>query len=341
MSGPLRFLATPQAVVLITAFVFALILSAFNPNFFSLATVVDLVRNGLVTGIFAIGVVMVLASGGIDVSFTAIGVFALYATMKLIQTFGIDVGVISIAGVFAMGAVIGALLGLVNGILIGGLRLPTLIVTLGTLSLFRGAVLTFLGTVYITTVPSEIISFARTVLVRVQSPTGQMVPLPASALVLFGVAVLVAVVLNFTMFGRKIYAIGGSEESAARIGINVPRVKIAVYTIAGAIAGLAGITQMTLSRMANPFDLVGSELNVIAAVVLGGARIGGGYGTVGGTLIGVFVITMINTSLLAAGVPSYWQQVVVGCLIVLGTGLPIAVDRFARHRARLARPIAA
>jgi simple sugar transport system permease protein len=93
--------------------------------------------------------------------------------------------------------------------------------------------------------------------------------------------------------------------------------------------------------MANPFDLVGMELNVIAAVVLGGARITGGHGTITGTLIGVFVITMINTSLLMAGVPSYWQKVVVGVLIVLGTGLPIAIDRYVRHRERLSRPLAA
>ena len=98
---------------------------------------------------------------------------------------------------------------------------------------------------------------------------------------------------------------------------------------------------MTLSRMANPFDLVGMELNVIAAVVLGGARITGGHGTVTGTLLGVFVITMINTTLLMAGVPSYWQKVVIGCLIVVGTGLPIVIDRLARHRERIARPLGA
>ena len=337
-SGPMRVFSSPQGVVTITALAFALVLSLSNPAFFSTATLVDLARNSLVTGIFAIGVVMVLASGGIDVSFTAIGAFSLYATIKLLTAYGID---IPIAGVFAIGAVIGAALGLINGLLIGGLGLPTLIVTLGTLSLFRGALLTFLGTVYITTVPREIISFSRTVLVRVENAAGQMVSLPFSFLVLVGVAVMAAILMNGTMFGRKIYAIGGSEEAATRIGINVPRVKVLIYVISGAIAGLAGITQVTLARMANPFDLVGMELNVIAAVVLGGARITGGHGTITGTLIGVFVITMINTSLLMAGVPSYWQKVVVGLLIVLGTGLPIAIDRYVRHRERLARPLAA
>lgn len=333
-----RFLATPQGVVLVTAIVFALVLGLLNPAFFSPATLVDLLRNSLVTGIFALGVMMVLASGGIDVSCTAIGAFAMYATMKIILGIDIDVPIIVF---FALSALIGASLGLVNGVLIGGLGLPTLIVTLGTLNLFRGALLTFLGTVYITAVPREVIQFSRKVIVRLENAAGQMVLLPMSFTVLVGVAIAVAILMGYTLFGRKIYAIGGSEDAAERIGIKVKRVKIMIYVLAGAIAGLAGMTHVTLSRMANPFDLVGMELNVIAAVVLGGARITGGYGTVTGTLLGVFVITMINTTLLMAGVPSYWQKVVIGGLIVVGTGLPIVIDRLARHRERIARPLGA
>lgn len=168
-----------------------------------------------------------------------------------------------------------------------------------------------------------------------------MVSLPASFLVLVAVTIVLAIIMNFTVFGRKVYAIGGSEEAAQRIGIRIKRVKVLIYVIAGAIAGLAGMTHVTLSRMANPFDLVGMELNVIAAVVLGGARITGGHGTVLGTFLGVFVITMINTTLLMAGVPSYWQKFVIGCLIIVGTGLPIVIDRLAKHRQRLKRPLEA
>ncbi|MCD1645596.1 ABC transporter permease [Aurantimonas coralicida] len=327
-------LASPQGVVLIAAILFALVIGGFNPDFLSLATLVDLMRNSLVTGIFALGVMMVLASGGIDVSFTAIGAFAMYTTMTLVL--GIDIPM-PVVGLFVISALIGASLGLVNGLLIGGLGLPTLIVTLGTLSLFRGALLTFVGTTYITTVPRNVISFARTMILRMENAVGQLVSLPLSFVVLILAALAVGVLMNLTRFGRTIYAIGGSEEGARRIGINVSRVKIWIYVIAGTIAGLAGMTHMTLSRMANPFDLVGIELNVIAAVVLGGARISGGHGTVVGTLLGALVITMINTSLISAGVPSYWQKVVVGILIILGTGLPIVIDRFAKHRERLAR----
>lgn len=333
-----RALATPQGVVFLTALLFAVVLGIINPAFASTATVLDLLRNSLVTGIFALGVMMVLASGGIDVSHTAIGAFAMYATAKFIIGIDLDLPIIAY---FFMSAAIGAALGLLNGLLIGGLGLPTLIVTLGTLSLYRGALLTFVGTTYITSMPREVIGFSRTILLRLENAAGQMVSLPASFLVFVGLAVLLALIMNFTLFGRKIYAIGGSEEAAARIGIRIRRVKVLVYVLAGAIAGLAGMTHMTLARMANPFDLVGMELNVIAAVVLGGARITGGHGTVLGTLLGVFVITMINTTLLMAGVPSYWQNFVIGCLIIAGTGLPIVIERFTRHRERMSRPLAA
>lgn len=331
-----RLLATPQGVVFLTALAFALVLGFLNPAFFSTASLIDILRNSLVTGIFALGVMMVLASGGIDVSCTAIGAFSMYATMKIVLGLDVDVPIL---GFFLLSALIGAGLGLFNGLLIGGLGLPTLIVTLGTLSLYRGALLTFLGTTYITAVPREIISFSRSVLVRLENAAGQMVSLPRSFLVFAAVAAIVAIVMNLTLFGRKIYAIGGSEEAAERIGIKIKRVKVMIYVMAGAIAGLAGMTHVTLSRMANPFDLVGMELNVIAAVVLGGARITGGHGTVTGTLLGVFVIAMINTTLLMAGVPSFWQKVVIGCLIVVGTGLPIVIERVSRHRERIARPL--
>lgn len=334
MRRAVGLLTSPQGIVLVFALLFALGVGTINPGFLSAATIVDLLRNSLVTGIFALGVMMILASGGIDVSFTAIGAFAMYTTTVLIMGVDVDVPII---GYFVLSALIGGALGLVNGILIGGLGLPTLIVTLGTLSLIRGALLTFVGTTYITNVPREVISFARTVILRLENAVGQLVSLPLSFVVLVGVALFVAVLMNVTMFGRKIYAIGGSEEGARRIGIDVARVKVWIYVIAGGIAGLAGMTHMTLSRMANPFDLVGSELDVIAAVVLGGARIQGGHGTVAGTLIGALVITMINTSLLSAGVPSYWQKVVIGILIIVGTSLPILIEAYRKHNERLAR----
>ena len=328
-----RFLMSAQGIIVLTALVLVTGLTILNPVLLSPANLIDLSRNALVTGILAIGVMLVLASGGIDVSFTAIAAFSMYASVKLVVTSGSDwpIGIILI-----MSALIGAGLGLLNGLLIGGLGLPTLIVTLGTLSFFRGALLTFLGTTYIVNLPPQIDNFSRRNLLLLRNAAGQTASLPISFLIFVAVATLVWFLMNCTMTGRNIYGIGGTEEGARRIGINIFRVKVWVYVLAGAIAGLAGITHVTLARTANPFDIVGTELNVIAAVILGGARITGGYGGVGGTILGVFIITIINNSLILIGVPSYWQRGVVGCLILFGTSLPILASRL---RARVAGKI--
>ncbi len=326
-----RLAVSPQGIMLATGLTLALLFSILNPAFLSAPNLVDLLRNTIVTGIFAIGVMIVLAAGGIDVSFTAIGAFALYATCKLLLVSGVH---LPIAAIFAIGISIGAALGLVNGLLIGLLGLPTLIVTLATLSLFRGALLTFVGTLYYGTLPAEMVAYSRQPLLAFHLANGRLVQLPMAFLNFALVAALASFLLGGTMLGRKIYALGGSEEAAERIGIDVQRVKLAVFMLAGGIAGFAGVTHVTLIRIANPFDLVGSELNVIAAVVLGGGRITGGYGTVSGTVIGVLVITMINSSLLLIGVPTYWQRLVVGLLILAGTGLPIAIERINARRAR-------
>ena len=177
MRRAVQLLASPQGIVLVFALLFALGVGTINPGFLSAATIVDLLRNSIVTGIFALGVMMILASGGIDVSFTAIGAFAMYTTTVLIMGVDLDIPII---GYFVVSALIGAALGFVNGILIGGLGLPTLIVTLGTLSFIRGALLTFVGTTYITNVPREVIGFARTVILRLENAVGQLVSLPLS-----------------------------------------------------------------------------------------------------------------------------------------------------------------
>lgn len=134
-------------------------------------------------------------------------------------------------------------------------------------------------------------------------------------------AIVIALILSKTMFGRSIYAIGGDTESAHRAGINVKRTQICVYVIAGTLAATAGMVYMILGRSANPQELVGHELDIIAAVVLGGASIFGGRGSVRGTILGVLLVQLINNSLILIGVPSAWQRAAVGLLLVAGVGI--------------------
>ena len=309
---------------------FCALAAASDPNFLSLPTLFDLLRAGIVLGIFAVGVMVVLVSGGIDVSFTAIAAFALYATTLGLMTHAPD---LPWPLAFGVAMAIGAGLGAINGLFIAGLGLPTLIVTLGTLSIFRGFLLTFVGSRLISNLPPGMRDFSRLTMIRGTNADGSFYSLPWAFAALVGVVVLTWAILHRTSLGRAIFAIGGSEESARRIGISVRTVQFFVYVYVGAIAGLAGVIHASMARVANPFDLVGLELSVIAAVVLGGARLTGGVGTLTGTLLGVALIVLVSNSLVVLGIPSTWQSVVIGALILLGTGLPAWQARRASARA--------
>jgi simple sugar transport system permease protein len=319
-----------ETLVLLVVVAFCILTTVVDPAFFSLPTLFDLLRNSIVTGIFAIGVLVVLVSGGIDVSFTAIAAFAMYSTTLILVKLGIDV---PWYGAFALSILIGTGLGLVNAIFIAGFRLPTLIVTLGTLSVVRGFLLTFVGSQLISNVPPGMREFSQLILFRGTTAEGYFYSLPWAFAALVLVVVGTWLLLYRTLLGRKIFAIGGSEESARRIGIGVRGVQIFIYAYVGALSGLAGIIHASLARVANPFDLVGLELSVIAAVVLGGARLTGGYGTITGTLLGLALIVLVSNSLILLGIPSTWQSVVIGALILLGTGLPAYQAKRAALRA--------
>ncbi len=152
--------------------------------------------------------------------------------------------------------------------------------------------------------------------------------LPASVVALAIGAALTGWLLKRTMMGRGVYAMGGSLAIAERLGYNVRAIHLFVFGYTGLLAGVAGILHVSNNRLANPFDLVGTELDVIAAVILGGARITGGTGTVWGTLLGVMLVTLINQVLILIGVPSTLQKVIVGVFILVAGTL----FAFARRR---------
>lgn len=334
MSGgrtmPRLDLTRNETLVALVVVAFCVVTAIVQPNFLSLPTLFDLLRGSIVIGIFAIGVLLVLISGGIDVSFTAIAAFAMYTTTLTLTSLGID---IPWPLAFLMSIAIGTALGLLNAVFIAGFRLPTLIVTLGTLSLIRGFLLTFVGSQLISNMPPSLREFSRLIMVRGTTADGYFYSLPWAFAALVAVVIGTWFLLYRTMLGRTIFAIGGSVESARRIGIPVRGAQVFVYAYVGALSGLAGIIHASLARVANPFDLVGLELSVIAAVVLGGARLAGGYGTITGTLLGVALIVLVNNSLILLGIPSTWQMVVIGALILVGTGVPAYQAKRAALRA--------
>ncbi len=196
---------------------------------------------------------LVLVSGGIDVSFTAVAVSAMYMTTTFTLAYWPEM---PWPLIFLLSIFIGGLLGAVNGVFIA-FKLPTLIVTLGTLSVFRGFLLTFVGSQRISALPPDMRGFSRLMVARGTTEGGSFYALPLAFVALVLVILLTWFLLNHTMLGRSIYALGGSVESARRIGINVLRIQFFVYVYVGMLAGLAGIIHGSMSRMADPFSLVG------------------------------------------------------------------------------------
>jgi simple sugar transport system permease protein len=310
---------------------FCLVGALADPNFLSLPTLMDLLRAGIVLGILAVGVLVVLISGGIDVSTTSLAIVALYVTTLLVQNLVPELGW---PLAFLVATLVGAALGAVNGVLIAGFGLPTLIVTLGTLSVFRGFLLTFVGDDLISNLPGGLRDFSRAMMIRGENADGSFYSLPWAFAFLVGVVLLTWFLLYCTMLGRQVFGIGGSLESARRIGIPVRRVQFLVFVYVGALAGLAGIIHASLARVANPQDLLlNQQLSVLAAVVLGGARLEGGTGTLTGTLLGVALIVLVSNSLIVLGIPNTFQSIAIGLLILLGTGLPALQERRAARRA--------
>lgn len=304
------------AVILVVT---SLFVGSIAPGFWSLANLLDIIRTITVSGIVSMGLLIVVVSGGFDVSFYSISVFAMFVTTKL---FTITPYTGPIVWIIIVAVLIGAGLGAINATLINTFNMQPFMATLGTQNMFRGFLLAFIGSSYIYDIPRCMISFSRWTLFSIQTGTGAVFRLQGAALLFFAAALLTWFIMTRTMLGRALTAMGGDVNSAERIGLNIRRLNFFLYTYAGALAGLAGITYTSLMRLSNPFELVGRETLVLAGVFLGGARISGGHGTVFGTLMGVTLVTIINNSLILMGIPTYWQWAVVGCMILIGTGVP-------------------
>lgn len=291
-----------------------------NPAFLSAGNLFDLARLLTVNGILALGVLIVLVSGGVDVSFPAIANIAAYLVAVLFASSGAQVD----APVFyALAVPIGIVFGLINGFLIGKFRLPTLIVTLGTSSALYGGALFFLGGQSIFDLPARLQEFSQASLMTVGDSSGAGTSsLHPVGIIVVVLAVLTWLALDYTAVGRKVYALGGNPTVLERSGTNILGLQLIIYGVVGGLAATAGVTDIVLARNANPVSLQGGELAVIAAVVLGGASITGGRGTVIGAMLGVLLLGIVENSLVLVGIPTVWQQVAVGLVLIVGITIP-------------------
>lgn len=313
-----KIIKTNEFYVALTIIFLSIIIGSKSDAYFTAGNLIDLLRSSIEMGIFSLGVLIVIVSGGIDVSFTAIATFSMFATTKILFVNDYK-GSVLLA--FVISALIGLFLGLINGTLISLFKLPTLIVTLGTSSIYIGFLLTFVGNREISNVPKGMIEYSKLNLIQVANDRGVTSGLPVSILIFLALIIIVWALLKFTMLGRGIYAIGGDRVSAERAGFNIIGIQIFIYTFVGFISGIAGMVHTTMMRNSNPVSIIGTEMIIIAAVVLGGARITGGHGTILGTLLGLFLVIIMNNSLILLGISSDWQRFVIGLLILIGTGV--------------------
>jgi ribose/xylose/arabinose/galactoside ABC-type transport system permease subunit len=213
------------------------------------------------------------------------------------------------------GVGVAAASGLVNGLAITRLGITPFIVTLGSMSLVRGAAKGLAREQKIDADTRGLEALSAAV------PQGSWLVVPPSVWMLGAVALVAAGLVHFTRYGRHVTAVGSSEPTARLCGVEVDRVKLMTYTLAGALAGLAGVVELSTLTVGDPTDSVGLELEVIASVVIGGGSLSGGKGSVAGTLLGALLMTVIKTGCTHVGLPNWVQEVVTGAIIVAAVGL--------------------
>ncbi|MFY9995340.1 MAG: ABC transporter permease [Leclercia sp.] len=284
-------------------------LSFASDEFMTFGNIYDLINNYAMLTILACGLFIVLISGGIDISFPAMTIIAQYVMVTLIQgTSG------NFALAFALSGGLGLLLGMVNAVLVNRLNVPSIIITISTLNIFYGLLLYLTKGVWLYSYPEW---FEQGVMLfTFTAADGYDYGLSLPIMTLIVVVALTGFIMNKTSVGRMIYAMGGNREAASRMGFGILKMQLFVYGYMGLMSGVAGVVQSATVLTVAPDSLLGYELTVLAAVVLGGTSIVGGRGTLLGTLLGVVLLAVLQNGLNLLGISSYWHTVVTGVVIV-------------------------
>jgi ribose transport system permease protein len=278
----------------------AVLLTIASPYFLTANNLFNIGVQVSVVAIIAVGETLVILTGGIDLSVGSVaGLGGILGTMAIAKS-GMPIAVGVLVAVLA-----GAVIGLVNGLLVTQMKLPPFIATLGMLGVARGLTFIVGGENAVYGLPSSFRLFGE----------GQIGPIPMPILYLIVIAVIGHVILTRTKLGRYAYAIGSNKEAARLSGIPLNRYQIAVYVISAGLAGFGGMIAASLVHSGQPNYGVGLELNVIAACVIGGASLFGGVGTIGGSMIGAFLMAVITNGAVLLNITQYYQEVIIGVII--------------------------
>lgn len=290
--------------LLLFLFFLILVFSVFSDNFLTFYNAVNILKRISVTGIISLGTLLVIISGGIDVS---VGALAALSTIVTAAFVNYNASPLLLLGFIVFVAFI---FGFFQGVTITKGRVPPIITTLATMTIVRGALMLYTKGFSINNAPSRLLKVVG---------RGKMVGMPVLVLIMFFLYIISWIILNKTKFGRYVYAIGGDENICRLTGIKVDLIKIWVYVFASIMSFLGGFVLNTRLNVGQPTAATGLELECIAAVVLGGANLAGGEGTVSGTFLGVVILGLLVNGLNMMNVVTYWQYILQGCVILFST----------------------
>ncbi|MDK0696682.1 ribose ABC transporter permease [Clostridium perfringens] len=278
-----------------------IVITIVTPNFLSVSNITNVFTQVSVNAIIAIGMTFVILTGGIDLS---VG-----STLAISGAVGASI-VKSTGNVFLaiiVAAVIGIAVGLINGLLVSKGKLQAFIVTLATMTIFRGATLVFTDGTPISKLSEAFVKIGN----------GKIGFMPIPVIITIIIAIIAVYALSQTRFGRYLYALGGNEDASRLSGINTDKIKTLVYVVSGFASAIAGVIITSRIGSASPNAGTGFELDAIAAVVIGGTSLAGGEGTITGTLIGALIIGVLNNGLNLMNVSPFYQSIVKGLVILI------------------------
>lgn len=297
--------------------VLILVIATISNTTYRLENFFDLLKSSSSYLVLAIAVLLVMLSGGIDVSFSSIAAVTAYVTIHYQNTHGGG----NVWQAFLIAGLLGVGLGAINAVLISFFNLPALIVTLATSNIFFGLLLENVPTAHISKVPEWVGKFGSGRIFELTNAAGNTYGLSYLAFTSLVLLAIFAIVLRYTGLGRNIYAIGSSREAARRAGISIWRTQFFIYCFVGFLSGIASILNTSLISYVNPFNIQAVTMDVIAAVVLGGAALSGGKGSIIGSFLGVAILFLIKNSLVQLGVPSTWDSIIVGGVLIISIAI--------------------